>query len=106
MEKVRPEKEKLQRSMATGSITYVIDQYVYRAREIGPLATTSTSPFNVPENVKLAYVFLCRNTQLQFDSQGHRSSDLTRFCFPPSLRTIEIKRDGQRIQHTNNLHIS
>ena len=106
MEKVRPEKEKLQRSMATGSITYVIDQYVFRAREIGPLATTSTSPFNVPENVKLAYVFLCRNTQLQFDSQGHRSSDLTRFCFPPSLRTIEIKRDGQRIQHTNNLHIS
>ena len=106
MEKVRPSKEKLQRSMAQGSITYVIDQYIFRAREIGPSATTSTSAFNVPENVKLCYVFLCRNTQLQFDAEGHRSSDMTRFSFPPSLRSIEIKRDGERIQHTNNLHIS
>ena len=106
IEKVRAKKEKIQRNMAQGSITFHIDQYLFRARSLQPTTATTNTEFDLPPNIQLCYVFFCRSNQLIFDSLGNRGSDLTRFCLPPKLEHIEFRLDGNRFLFANGLSIS
>ena len=106
IEKVRPNKEKLQKSMAQGSIDFTFDQYLFRAVSLDANATTTNSKFDLPPDIGLVYVFFCRSNQLIFDVEGNRGSDLTRFAFPKTMRHVEFILDGIKILFTNGLTIN
>lgn len=106
VEKIRWAKEKIQRNMATGSITFNIDQYIFRSRSLPANQTTTLTEFDLPENIGLAYIALGRSNQIYYDTEGHRSSDMTRWCLPPNLEHINFKLNQNTIIFANGLKIS
>ena len=106
IEKVRWSKEKIQKNMASGSINFEFDQYLFRARGIDANTTTTKTEHDIPSHVGLVYVMFARSNQLIYDSQGHRSSDFTRFSLPPNMTHIEFKLNGNRILFANGLSLT
>lgn len=106
IEKIRWEKEKIQRSMATGSINYEIDQYIFRSRALEANQSSTYTEHDLPGNIGLAYCMFSRANQIYCDAQGFRGSDGTRFALPPGMNKIEFKLNDTRIIFSQGLKIS
>ena len=98
--------EKIQRQLSSGTISYHFDQYIYRSKEIVEGQTNPNFKEILPPHTKMVYFAFMRNYQLYKNTSEHRSSDGTRFTFPPSLYKIVFRLNNEVILFENGLSMN
>lgn len=106
IEKIKWDEDRIQRQLSSGTLSYVFDQYIYRARSlnVGTVTTTITDP--IPAHTQIVYFAIMYANQLYKDSENTRSSDATRFAIPEKLQKIVFRLNNKVILFENGLSIS
>ena len=106
LQKVRWDDEKISKQLRTGSVSYNFDQYIYRAHALPSSQTVTITKEKIPAGTGLIYVAFMKSNQLFKDGRMQRSSDGSRFAFPPKMTHIHFRLNGGSILFDNGLHIS
>ena len=106
LQKIRWDNEKIQKQLRGGSVTYNFDQYVYRAHALPSNQTLTITKEKIPAHTELIYIAFMKSNQLFRDGSMQRSSDGSRFAFPPKLTNIVFRLDGNVILFENGLSIT
>lgn len=106
LQKIRWDDEKISKQLRTGSVSYNFDQYIYRAHALPASQTVTITKEKIPAGTGLIYVAFMKSNQLFKDGRMQRSSDGSRFAFPPKMTHIHFRLNGNSILFENGLHIS
>ena len=106
LQKIRWDDEKISKQLRTGSVSYNFDQYIYRAHALPSSQTITITKEKIPAGTDLIYVAFMKSNQLFKDGRRQRSSDGSRFVFPPKMTHIHFRLNGNSILFENGLHIT
>ena len=107
IQKYKFAEERVQNQLKGGSVHYNFDQYLYRATNLSKGQVNVINKERFPANINLVYVVYVRSNQLWKDGgAAARSSDGTRYTFPPNLETVTFQLNGVTILWENGLTIN